>query len=236
MQYKELFGLNTSDSLFEENADSPLFQNLRDFINLRQLYDAGIREVRTKLEILDEEFQVRYDHNPIHHMETRLKTPRSIIEKLKRRDLPVTLDSMRENILDIAGIRVICYYIDDIYRMAELLITQDDITPIRTRNYIAHPKANGYRSLHLIVSVPVFLAERREMVPVEVQIRTIAMDFWASLDHEMRYKKEDDVPPALRDELRDCAEAAAALDVRMQEIHQKLLEKDQQPPATHIIN
>ncbi|MEA4823151.1 MAG: GTP pyrophosphokinase family protein [Clostridiaceae bacterium] len=222
MQYGELFGLNTNDSVFMEHADSELFQNLREFINLRQLYSAGILEVRTKLEILDEEFQVRYDHNPIHHMETRLKTPRSILEKLQRRDLPTTLDAMRENILDIAGIRVICYYIDDIYRMAELLITQDDITPIRTRNYIAHPKPNGYRSLHLVVSVPVFLAERRELVPVEIQIRTIAMDFWASLDHEMRYKKEDNVPEQLREELRECAEAAAALDIKMQDIHQKL--------------
>ena len=120
--------------------------------------------------------------------------------------------------------------------MANLISSQDDITVLKIKDYIQKPKDNGYRSYHMIVEIPVFFSDEVRPVRCEIQIRTIAMDFWASLDHEMRYKKEDDVPPALRDELRDCAEAAAALDVRMQEIHQKLLEKDQQPPATHIIN
>ena len=231
MEYNELIGISPNDKIFKQYKDSEMLQNLREFIYLRQLYNAGIREVRTKLEILDEEFQVRYDHNPIHHMETRLKSPRSIIDKMERHGLPVTLAAMRENVMDIAGIRVICYYIDDIYHLAELLLTQDDITPIRTRNYIAHPKENGYRSLHLVVSVPIFLAERRDLVPAEIQIRTIAMDFWASLDHKMRYKKENEVPEELRKELRECAQTANELDTRMQEIHKKLTRKAEIPDA-----
>ena len=233
MDYTELLGLNISDPIFTKYQNSEMVQNLREFLLMRQLYDAGIREIRTKLEILDEEFRLRYDHNPIHHMETRLKTVRSILDKLERRGLPATLASIRENITDVAGIRVICYYVNDIYRMAELLLTQDDITPIKTRNYIVHPKENGYRSLHLVVSVPIFLSEKRELVPVEIQIRTIAMDFWASLDHEMRYKREEDVPASLRAELRECAEAAAALDERMQTIHQRLTQTE--PPDARVI-
>ena len=226
MDYMELLGLNINDPIFTKYQESEMIRNLKDFLLMRQLYDAGIREVRTKLEILDEEFRLRYDHNPIHHMETRLTSVRSILDKLERRGLPATLASIRENITDVAGIRVICYYVNDIYRMAELLLTQDDITSVKTRNYIVHPKENGYRSLHLVVSVPIFLAERREPVPVEIQIRTIAMDFWASLDHEMRYKREEDVPESLRRELRSCAESVAELDARMQAIHEQLSERE----------
>ncbi len=233
MDYMELFGLNVNDPIFTKYQQSEMVRNLKEFLQMRQLYDAGIREVQTKLEILDEEFRLRFDHNPIHHMESRLKSVRSILDKLERRGLPATLESMRENITDVAGIRVICYYVNDIYRMAELLLSQDDITLVKCRNYITHPKENGYRSLHLVVSVPIFLAERRQPVPVEIQIRTIAMDFWASLDHELRYKKEDEVPEDLRRELRDCAQAVAELDDRMQTIHMRLA--GQEPRDAKVI-
>ena len=142
--------------------------------------------MRTKLEVLDDEFRVKFDHNPIHHMEYRLKSPHSMVEKLRRRGLPVTIPSIRENLHDVAGVRVICNYIDDIYRIADLLVKQDDITLLCTKDYIANPKPNGYRSLHLVIEIPIFLSEQRLLMPVEVQIRTIAMDFWASLEHQLK--------------------------------------------------
>ena len=132
---------------------------------MRQLYGAAIKEIRTKLEILDDEFHVKFDHNPIHHMEYRLKSPKSIADKLKKKQLEFNMESVRENLTDIAGVRVICNYLDDIYHIARLLVKQDDITLVRTRDYIKNPKPNGYRSLHLVVRVPVFLAESTEYVP-----------------------------------------------------------------------
>lgn len=197
-------------------------ENLTDFVLQQQLYRAAIKEMRTKLEILDEAFQVRYDHNPIHHIEYRLKSPQSILEKLRKKGLPVSTDSIWDNLTDVAGVRVICNYIDDVYRVAELLLKQDDITLVRVRNYIDYPKENGYRSLHLIVSVPIFLAEKTEHVNVEIQIRTIAMDFWASLEHQLKYKAQDDISQDLRRRLKVCADSIAALDIEMQSIHKEL--------------
>lgn len=181
-------------NISENNSEWPIPPELSevfiDFITMRQLYGAAIKEIRTKLEILDDEFHVKFDHNPIHHMEYRLKTPKSIAGKLRKKQLEFSTESIRENLTDIAGVRVICNYLDDIYHIARLLVKQDDITLVRTRDYIKNPKSNGYRSLHLVVRVPVFLAESTEYVPVEVQIRTIAMDFWASLEHQLKYKSE----------------------------------------------
>lgn len=195
------------------------FKSLREYRELSQLYDGAIREVRTKLDVLDDEFKVRYAHNPIHHMESRQKSIESIIGKLHKKGLPPTLEAARDNLTDIAGIRVICYYIDDIYRIATLLTSQNDISLMRTHDYIAHPKKNGYRSLHIVVKVPVFLSMKTEMVPVEIQIRTIAMDFWASLEHRMRYKSEGDVPEGVPERLARCAETSAMLDLEMQDIY-----------------
>ncbi len=202
--------------------DEAMLQQLEGYLQMQHVYNAAIREVTTKLQILDEEFQCRYDHNPIHHMESRLKTPRSIVEKLRRRAEEVSADSARRNLTDIAGIRVICHYIEDVYRIAELLLHQDDVTLIRKTDYIKTPKENGYRSLHLVVQVPVYLSNRTEYVPVEVQIRTEGMDFWASLEHQMRYKSSKPVSPELQRELRNCAEDLAELDVRMQRIYKHL--------------
>lgn len=152
-----------------------------EYVNVEQKYLAGIKEVRTKLEILDDEFHHRFDHNPIHHMEWRLKSPHSVVEKMKRRNLPVEVSSIKGNIEDIAGIRVICHYIKDIYRMSDLLLRQDDIHLLKIKVILKNPKENGYRSLHLVVEVPVYLADEKVMVPVEIQIRTIADGFLGNI-------------------------------------------------------
>ena len=196
--------------------------NLREYAIQMQRYNAGIKEITTKLEILDKEFSTRYEYNPIHHVESRLKSPRSIIEKLQRKNLPVSLNAIRKNIFDVAGVRVICNYIDDAYRVADLLIAQNDIKLVSCRDYIKEPKENGYRSLHLVVEVPVYLAKGPCGVIVEVQIRTIAMDCWASLEHKLRYKSDLEVSEELRRRLQICAEAIAEVDVEMQAINQEL--------------
>lgn len=220
----------TPDSAFS-NHDTDLARllensstrdNLREYAVQMQRYNAGIKEIKTKLEILDTEFSTRYEYNPIHHVESRLKSPRSILEKLQRRNLPVSLNAIRKNIFDVAGVRVICNYIDDVYRVADLLIGQNDIKLVSRRDYIKEPKENGYRSLHLVVEVPIYLAKGPYNVTVEVQIRTIAMDFWASLEHKLRYKNDLEVSEELRRRLQICAEAIAEVDVEMQEINQEL--------------
>ncbi len=208
----------------ETGARERSMRQARDYLEMAQLYNAAIREVSTKLEILDAEFSMRHDHNPIHHIDSRLKSVTSILEKLQRKGKALTIASARENLLDIAGVRVICNYVDDIYRIAELLCAQDDIRLIRRTDYIEMPKENGYRSLHLVISIPVFLSKGAVSVPVEVQIRTIAMDFWASLEHRIRYKSDAETKDdaALRAELKACAEESAALDLRMQTLYRRL--------------
>jgi len=219
MKLREIFKINLADEDLWDDINGEVLLNLKGFLAQQQLYSAAIKEIRTKLEILDEEFQVHYDHNPIHNIEFRLKSPDSIIKKLKRKNLEISLDSIWNNIYDIAGVRVICNYIQDIYYIADLLTKQDDIKLLRVRDYIKNPKENGYRSLHLIVQVPVFLAKETKLVPVEVQIRTIAMDFWASLEHKLRYKAKENVPENLKKRLIDCAEQIAKLDSEMQAIY-----------------
>ena len=189
---------------------------------LMQLYDAAVREVRTKVEILDAEFRVRYARNPIHHIDTRLKSPASIAEKLSRKRLPQTLEAIEQNLTDIAGVRIVCNYLEDIYHIAELLTRQQDIELVRRSDYIKNPKESGYRSLHLVVRIPVFLSSHTELVPVEIQIRTIAMDFWASLEHQLRYKSDQETTLLLRRRLQKCAEASARLDEEMQEIYREI--------------
>ena len=198
-------------------------ETIDEFISMRFRYRSAMREVRTKLEILDDEFSMRHSRNPIHHMESRIKSPQSIIHKLRRKGLPPTTQAAMENLQDIAGIRVVCAYLNDTYAIAELLSKQDDLRVIRMRDYIREPKPNGYRSLHLIVEVPVFLSSGKELLPVEVQIRTIAMDFWANLEHQLRYKETANVPETLNQQLYGAAERIAALDGEMQSIHDQML-------------
>lgn len=202
--------------------NTDITDTLQEFMALQQLYDAGIKEVRTKLEILDDEFKIKHDHNPIHHMEYRLKSVNSILGKLEKRGLEVSLDSIVTNLTDIAGVRIICNYVSDVYKIADLLIKQSDIKLIAKKDYIKHPKENGYRSLHLVVEVPIFLAEKVQPTTVEIQIRTIAMDFWASLEHHLRYKADNEVPDGVRDELIECAKTISNLDYKMQGIHEEL--------------
>lgn len=192
---------------------------IRAFLATENLYHSATREIATKLENLNDEFKCTRDRNPIHHITTRVKSPRSIQQKLLRRGLPNSVESAKENLTDIAGVRVVCPYIDDIYLIADLLVSQDDVELIRRTDYIKNPKPRGYRSLHLIVSIPVFLSDRTESVKVEVQIRTIAMDFWASLEHELAYRLSDERIEAIAEELKTCAEIIADTDRRMQAIH-----------------
>ncbi len=210
------------DLILALSKEEKLRFQFKEFMNIQQLYGAAIKEIRTKFEILDDEFKVKYDYNPIHQIETRLKSPQSIIEKLNRKGFELSVESIRENLYDMAGIRVICNYIDDVYRIADLLTKQDDITLISTKDYIAHPKENGYSSLHLIVSIPIFLAENTEQVMAEIQIRTIAMNLWACLEHELKYKTDKDVNDELIQRLKDSAEQISKIDKEMQSIFREI--------------
>lgn len=191
---------------------------LTGFLELSPLYRGAMKEVATKLEVLDEEFSMLREYNPIHHIECRMKTAESIAEKMMRKHIPLSLEGLRQNIRDIAGLRVICNYTSDIYTLSEMLLAQNDITLLRKTDYIKQPKESGYRSLHLVVTVPVFLSNHAETVPVEIQLRTIAMDMWASLEHSLRYKARDEVSEDLQNRLQHCAGLAALLDTEMQSI------------------
>ena len=184
-------------------AKTTLYENVTELLRMQQIYEAGIKEVRTKLEILDAEFKVKHDHNPIHHIESRLKSPESILKKAISKDIPVTERSLEENIHDIAGIRVICNYVDDVYKVAQLLTNQDDIQLIEMKDYIQNPKESGYMSLHLVLEVPIFLSEGPKPIHVEVQLRTIAMDFWASLEHKLKYKTDNNVSDDVKNYVMD---------------------------------
>ena len=188
-----------------------------------QVYEGAMYEISTKLEILDSEFQVRFSHNPIHHMERRLKSINSILGKLRRKDLPLTVESVKDNLFDVAGIRVICNYRDDVYSVSNYLSAQNDIQVLRVKDYIKNPKQNGYRSLHVIYAVPVFLSSGPHNTPVEVQFRTISMDWWASLEHKIRYKKDLPELDHVNRELFECAQMSAQLDARMEKL-QRLAE------------
>lgn len=216
--------LATVKQLFPDNQGDLLVEEMYKFIEFEHLYESAIREVKTKLEILDSEFRTKYSYNPIHHIEDRLKSPKSILEKLRRKDKSFTVEAARNNLYDIAGVRVICNYIDDIYTVADLLTAQDDVKLVKHKDYIREPKTNGYRSLHLVIQTPVYLSDSKEEVYVEVQIRTIAMDFWASLEHELKYKADNEVSAELADRLKQCAETIAATDAEMQEIYKTLKE------------
>jgi putative GTP pyrophosphokinase len=194
--------------------------------DMRMMYQSAIMEVSTKFEVLDNEYSVKKAYNPIHHMVSRIKSLNSIIDKIERKGLPMEFESISK-LTDIAGIRVVCNYIDDVYNVAESLLRQDDIRLIRTTDYIKNPKPSGYRSLHLIVEVPIFLLNQKHFVKVEIQLRTIAMDFWASLEHTLQYKKNLSKfeTNLIAKELKDCAEKSAALDIQMENLKNKILQE-----------
>lgn len=211
LQFPNLYNKEIMDNFRETMASSQ---------ELMSRYRCAIMEVETKFRVLNEQFSLQHDRNPIESIKTRLKSPDSILEKLHRKNLPLTLASIEKNLFDIAGIRVICSFVDDIYMLADCLIRQDDITLIEEKDYIRTPKENGYRSLHLIVEVPIFLQDEKRNMKVEVQLRTIAMEFWANLEHRLRYKKDlpEDVLAATENSLMECANISSMLDEKMQNI------------------
>lgn len=199
-----------------------LLHEAQRFQQVMVRYSGAIREVKTKLEVLNDELSVKHQRNPIEMIKSRVKRPESIIEKLQRRGLEVSVDSMVSHLDDVAGIRIICSFVDDIYSVADMLVRQDDVKVIAVKDYIRHPKDNGYRSYHMIIEVPVFFSEGKIPVRVEVQIRTIAMDFWASLDHQLKYKKEIIDDQEISRELKQCADVIAQTDETMLAIRKKI--------------
>ena len=189
-------------------------------------YKFALSEIETKINILKEEFKMIHDYNPIEHVSTRLKSPKSILLKVQKKELPPTIDAIRDNIRDIAGVRITCSFVEDIYKVSEMLHNQCDIEIVDVKDYIAAPKENGYQSLHLIIKIPIYMSDRMEKIYTEVQIRTIAMDFWASLEHKLHYKKGEKVPMYIKEELKQCAEVIAETDKKMQEIQRVVEELD----------
>lgn len=186
------------------------------------LYDSALKKVNTKIEILNNEFNNRYDYNPIEHIKSRLKSADSIVKKLKKDGYEVTIETMMEHLSDIAGIRIICSFTSDIYRIADFIARQDDVTVLHVKDYIKHPKPNGYKSYHMVVTVPVYLTDGPVETKVEIQIRSVAMDFWASLEHKVKYKKDVEHSEEIVAELKECADVISAMDCRMQEIRNKI--------------
>ncbi len=195
---------------------------MKDFDLLMAYYRCAMMEIETKFKVLNEEFSLEHDRNPISSIRTRIKSFDSITEKVERKNLPFDVDSVEKYINDVAGIRVICTFPEDVYLLAEALLKQDDIMLIRRKDYIAEPKENGYRSLHLIVAVPIYLAHEKRLMKVEIQLRTLAMDFWASLEHQLRYKKDFEFTKEMADELKLCAEQSAALDLKMEALRKQV--------------
>ena len=222
MNFEQILQMTASERNLALLQDANFVDDVSEFLAVRQLYNAAIKQVQTKLEILNDGFQVEHCHNPIHHIESRLKSPGSILEKLRRKGYSIELKSLRDGILDFAGVRVVCNYLDDVELIAKLLLSQAGISLLRRTDYISEPKPNGYRSLHLVVLVQIRLANANEYIPVEIQIRTIAMDYWASLEHQLKYKGDSEVSEALKDRLRRDADLLSAIDADLQDIYDQM--------------
>ncbi len=219
----ELTEIEARAALNEPATREMVRERINQLHRLMMVYEFGMEEVLTKLNILRNEFRLAHDYNPIEHVNSRLKSMHSLVRKAQRKGIPLEYERLRESMFDIAGVRLTCSFVSDIYRMRELLLAQTDLTLLDERDYIADPKPNGYKSLHLIIQVPVFLADGMERVPVEVQLRTVAMDFWASLEHKIYYKYEKEIPRHLTDALKLAADVAASLDTSMERIHLEVL-------------
>ena len=199
-----------------------LMDKAKEFRILMMKYDCALSEVRTKLDVLNKELSLRNNRNPFEAIKMRIKTPVSIYNKLKDKNVDFTIENINDHISDIAGIRVVCSFVDDIYMLADCLANQDDITVLQKKDYIKEPKKSGYRSLHLIIQVPIFLTQEKEYMKVEVQFRTIAMDFWASLEHKMKYKKDVENAEVITEDLKFSADLINQIDMRMQQIREKI--------------
>jgi len=198
------------------------FATYQELMEMDHLHNAAIREMQIKLETLNDEFKIKYERSPIHHIESRLKSKASIVKKLMQRGVEVSIESARANLNDIAGVRVVCCYIDDVYSVADMLLRQSDIKLLVRQDYIQKPNYNGYRSLHLDLQVPIYLSDRTELVSVEVQLRTVAMDFWASLEHDLRYKSGKNTPEDIIEQMLACSDEIAEIDRRMQEMYKRI--------------
>ena len=201
-----------------------LFDDYRKMLEMEHLYNAAIREMQMRFETLNDEFKIKYERNPIHHVESRMKTKESIVKKLLARREEISIDSAKRNLNDIAGVRVVCCYIDDVYSVEDMLLRQPDIHLLNRQDYIKTPNYNGYRSLHLDIQLPIYLSDKTENVKVEVQLRTVALDFWASLEHDLRYKSEKSIPQDISAEMLACANEIAAIDERMQDMYKRIQE------------
>lgn len=235
-------GSDDTEMMVFPHVDSSIYERRRqiagtvvDYKEMRMRYSCAIKEVRTKFDVLNSEFNVRYQRNPITSISSRLKSSASIMRKLERKNLGFTLENVENNLYDVAGIRVVCSYVDDIYMLAQALAKQDDITVIKEKDYIKNPKPNGYRSYHMIVSVPVFFSDRTKNMAVEVQIRTIAMDFWASLEHQLKYKQEVPNQMDIVRQLSECAEQIASVDKKMWRVRQQIELSEDIPTEEEIL-
>ena len=225
--------MNPNGELYQSAVNAPgtieipesFLNEARQFRELNMRYTCAIREVKTKLEVLNDDLAIRNQRNPIQMIKSRVKKPESIIEKLHRRGFPISVKSVRENLYDVAGIRVICSFVDDIYTVAEMLARQDDINVLMVKDYIRCPKVNGYRSYHMIIEVPVFFSDRKESHAWRSD-RTIAMNFWASLDHQMKYKKDVEDASEISEELKECAEVIAQTDLKMLSLRRKIEDRE----------
>jgi relA/spoT domain-containing protein len=229
MHFYELLCYNDYRQLKQKKTEGAGME-LRDYGNgvdswkeVTLIYNAALRQMETKMEILNDEFQHVHQYNPIEHIKARIKTPESIVKKLKRNGYESTIENMVKYINDIAGIRIICSFTSDIYRIADMIREQKDIKVLAVKDYITYPKASGYKSYHMIVTVPVYLSDRIVDTKVEVQIRTVAMDFWASLEHKIHYKFEGDAPEHIKTELIECAKLVSDLDARMLSLNEEIL-------------
>ena len=216
----------TKETILEKFADDN--EAIRRFRDLMMKYECAMLEVKTKLDVLNAELSHHTNRNPFESIKCRIKKPKSIIEKLERHNLPCTIEAIEQNLNDVAGIRVICSFPDDIYKLVEYLTKQDDITVIESKDYVSQPKKNGYRSYHLIVEVPIFLTTEKKPMRVEVQFRTIGMDFWASLEHKLKYKQNIADAENITEELFFCADLISQLDRRMQQIRMRIDEANNQ--------
>lgn len=218
-----MFELNNEDQMYSQMLMANMDENILDWAKkkgmemqrLMTYYNCAIREVETKLRVLDEEYSLQHDRNPINSIKSRLKSAPSIVEKLQRKQVEVSIPAVQQHLNDVAGIRVVCSFVQDVYTLADALLAQDDIILIKRKDYITNPKQNGYRSLHLIIEIPIFLEKEKRNMRVEVQLRTIAMDCWASLEHQLRYKKEKKLTEKMQQELLECANLSVELDARM---------------------
>lgn len=227
MAYKYYIAERVREVMPEYKGTDEELQDAIDDISL--LYNSAIKELETKLQVLSDDFEKTHAHMPIHHIQSRLKTFESILEKAVRygiKDPINNLDEVRREILDIAGIRVVCNYEEDLYTMSNLLLNQEDIDLVRMKDYCNKPKESGYRSLHVVVAVPVYLVNRKKIVPVELQFRSVAMDTWASLEHELRYKNKGELPEDILKELKECAQALDDVDKRMMKVRHEVLKEE----------